>query len=303
MHDVSSACGAKVISRRELLASGAALSVGCASSRAFAGGATEEKLRSPAALYVSHGAPLFMPGQEARRAELGIWGRALAKPRGIVVMTPHFAARRLALGAVGTGFAWYDLPGGLKRLLPQDLEYGTPSNATLAANVQSILGELPRAQERRGFDHTTWMPLSCLRPAADTPVLELCYPYVTEAETFALGQKLAPLAREGVLFLASGGWTHNLGIDFEAPTPSFASEFDVWATETLLRRDVDALCDWRHRAPAANLAHPDDGAHFRVALCALGVAVGARYVGTSSPVQGFEGALSKRCFEFTLERD
>ena len=276
--------------RRALLQGAAALA---ASSRALA---ADAETRSPAALYVSHGAPLFIPGQEARRVELGAWGKQLAKPRAVLVMTPHFALRTLSVGALGTGFAWYDMPGGLKRLLPQNLEYASPSNQELAAELEATLGaRLPVMRERRGFDHTTWMPLLCLRPAADVPVLELCYPYVSETQLFALGQKLSPLAQQGVLFLASGGLTHNLGLDFTAPTPAFATEFDAWATERVTAQDVDALCDWRHRAPAATLAHPDDGGHFRVLLAALGLAGSRRKA--LSPVQGFEAALSKRCFE------
>ena len=279
-----------MISRRALIGGAAALAV---NRRAVAA-----ELRSPAALYVSHGAPLFMPGQETRRTELAAWGQQLGKPRGIIVMTPHFAARELAVGKLGAGFAWYDLPGGLKRLLPQDLEYPTPPNDALAAQLAAAWGSrLPVAEARRGFDHTTWMPLLCLLPSAEVPVLELCYPYVSEAQTFALGQKLAPLAAQGVLFLASGGLTHNLALDFTGPTPAFASEFDAWATEQITKRDVDALCDWRHRAPAAQLAHPDDGAHFRVVLAALGFGMGASRVSVTSPVQGFEASLSKRCFE------
>ncbi len=273
--------------RRSFLAAGAAV----VATRAAAAEA-----RSPGALFVSHGSPLFLPGQAARRAELSSWARELGKPAGVVVMTPHFGLRTLSLGAVGPGFAWYDLPGRLKRQLPQDLEYRSPDNHQLVEIVRSLLGaRLPLAAERRGFDHTTWMPLLCLLPAADVPVIELCYPYVSEAELFALGQKLAPLAEQGVRFLASGGLTHNLALDFEAPTPGFMNEFDDWASQRVLARDIDALCDWRHRAPAATLAHPDDGGHFRVILAALGVA-GARG-SVSSPVQGFAGALSKRCFE------
>ena len=289
-----------VISRRGLLGNAAALLAALASERARADAPSgTAQLRVPAALYVSHGAPLFMPGQDARRAELARWGAQLKKPRGIVVMTPHFAARSLSLGALGEGFAWYDLPGGLKRQLPQNLDYRSPANQGLAGQVRALLGAaLPVDPERRGFDHTTWMPLLCLRPAADVPVLELCYPYVREHELLSLGQKLAPLAAEGVLLVASGGLTHNLGVDFSATeTPAFATEFDAWAAERLLDGNVDALCDWRHQAPAANLAHPDDGAHFRVVLAALGVALGAGRALVTSPVQGFEGALSKRCFE------
>jgi hypothetical protein len=102
-----------VISRRGLFGNAAALLAALSSERARADAPSERArdtvqpratLRAPAALYVSHGAPLFMPGQDARRAELARWGAQLKKPRGIVVMTPHFAARSLSLGALGEGF-------------------------------------------------------------------------------------------------------------------------------------------------------------------------------------------------------
>src|SRR5450432_2190655 len=279
-----------MITRRALLAAGAAVAV---AQRAAA-----DPTRTPA-LYVSHGAPLFLPKQEARRAALAAWGAELAKPRAIVVMTPHFASRTLALGNTGPGFAWYDLPNGIKRLLPQDLEYPSPPSAGLAARVGEILhSPLKRETERRGLDHTTWMPLKCLFPAADVPVLELTYPYVPEAEAFAFGQKLSALRDEGVLFVASGGMTHNLALDFDAPLAQFPVDFDNWASEALRAGNVDALIDFRDKAPAPNLSHPDDGAHFRVLLVALGVALGnGGSLNTSFPVTGFEGSLSNRCVQ------
>ena len=180
--------------------------------------------------------------------------------------------------------------------MPQDLEYNTPFSAPLAARIESLLGRsLPRP-ERRGFDHTTWMPLLSLFPAADVPVLELGYPYVPESEAFALGERLAALRDEGCLFLASGGMTHNLGV-LAGPTPSWAAEFDQFASEAIARKDVDSLIAWRSKAPAADLAHPDDGGHFRVVLTALGVALRARAAAgeVSFPISGFEGAISLRC--------
>jgi 4,5-DOPA dioxygenase extradiol len=287
---VSSESWEQMITRRALLVGGAAA--------AIARRTAAQAARTPT-LYVSHGAPLFMPKQEARRAALAAWGVELARPRAIVVMTPHFASRTLGLGNTGAGYAWYDLPNGIKRLLPQDLEYPSPPSAQLATRVDAILGSaLPRDNTRRGLDHTTWMPLKCLFPAADVPVLELTYPYLPEAQTFAFGQKLAALRDEGVLFVASGGMTHNLALDFDAPLAQFAADFDNWAAESLRAGNVDALIDFRHKAPAANLAHPDDGAHFRVLLVALGVALGkGGSLSASFPVTGFEGSLSNRCVQ------
>jgi 4,5-DOPA dioxygenase extradiol len=92
--------------------------------------------------------------------------------------------------------------------------------------------------------------------------------------------------------------THNLGV-LEGPTPSWASEFDHWATEALAHQDADGLVAWRSKAPAADLAHPDDGGHFRVVLTALGVALRAKTATTNVafPISGFEGAVSLRCVE------
>jgi 4,5-DOPA dioxygenase extradiol len=216
-----------------------------------------------------------------------------------VVMTPHFAARELSLGATHAGFGMFNLPVHFKRLLPQTLDYPTPPSEQLAQRIEALLGgPVLRNPNRRGFDHTTWMPLLSLFPAADVPVLELGYPYLPEARGFALGQRLAALRDEGILFLASGGMTHNLGM-MSGPTPSFASEFDAWASECIAKKDVDALLSWRAKAPASDLAHPDDGGHFRVLHVALGVALHARsaLAGIGFPVTGFEGALSKRCVQ------
>jgi 4,5-DOPA dioxygenase extradiol len=215
-------------------------------------------------------------------------------------MTPHYGSRRLEVGATGRGFAMYDLPEGIKRRIPPGLTYATPPSEALAARVDALLGAgTPLARgDRGGFDHTTWMPLKCLFPDADVPMLELAYPYVSEAEAFAIGRKLAPLRDEGILFVASGGMTHNLAaMDIGADPPAYAREFDAWASERLATDDADTLIDWRAKAPAANLAHPDDGGHYRVLLFALGVALAGGAARATFPITGFEATMSKRSVE------
>ena len=288
------------LSRRSLLGAG----VGVALTARLGRVARADPDAPAPVLYVSHGAPLFGAADPSRIRELTAWGARLAKPRGIVVMTPHFAARHAELGATGTGFAMYNLPPALKRRLPPDLEYATPPSESLATRIEAILGGRIARPERRGFDHTTWMPLKCLFPAADVSVLEISYPYVTDAALFALGRRLAPLRDEGILFLASGGMTHNLAsvtLGGTAAPPAWSVEFDAWAAGELAKRSVDALVDWRRKAPASSLAHPDDGAHYRVLLVALGVALGAKTAAREAafPVTGFEDTLSKRCVELT----
>jgi 4,5-DOPA dioxygenase extradiol len=291
------------LSRRQLVGGALVAAASAVSGRASA----SSESRAPV-LYLSHGAPVFAMNDPSRIAELRAWGARIPKPRGIVAMTPHFAARGLELGATGRGFAMYNLPGPIKRRIPANLDYATPANDALAARIDAIAGTSgARSNGRRGFDHTTWMPLACLFPAADVPVVELTYPYLDDASLFRFGTKLSALREEGVLFFATGGMTHNLAsvdFDFESnphPPPAWATDFDAWATERLVARDVDALVDWRSKAPAQALAHPDDGAHYRVMLVALGVAMGGARAATKVefPVVGYESTLSKRSVQLT----
>jgi 4,5-DOPA dioxygenase extradiol len=293
------------ISRRAVL--GGAVGAVLATSPSTRASTEPDPIGTPV-LYVSHGSPLFMPGNEARRSELAAWGAAsLQRPRGIIVMTPHYGSRvragRLEIGRVGTGVALVDLPPVLARRLPPNLAYATPSNEELARQVEDALGgpDAVVRGDRPGFDHTTWMPLACLFPKADVPVLEVAYPYVPERDLFALGARLAPLRHHDVVFVASGQATHNLAMPFggTAAPPGWSVDFDAWFAERVSSNDVDALLDWRAKAPAADLAHPDDGGHYRVLLAALGVALTGPYAATSAgfPVRGFEWSMSKRCVE------
>jgi len=295
-----------MISRRRLMSGGAsALALTLAGpsrvARAEAGSAAAP------VLFISHGTPLFLRGNEGRIAELRAWGATLPKPRGIVVITPHFASRTMELGRTGPGFAMANLPGAFQKLLGPDVTYATPPSEALAQRIEGLMGHAIARPERRGFDHTTWMPLKSLFPSADVPVLELGYPFPSPQEGFALGRKLAPLRDEGVMFVASGGMTHNLaatalpGGPPRSDVPSFVTEFDAWAAERITRLAVDDLIDFRHKAPAVELAHPDDGAHYRVLLVALGVALHARTPAREArfPITGVEAAQSKRCVQLS----
>lgn len=286
------------LSRRSVLLGSVAAAAAMASSRVVrADGAT----RMPVC-FLSHGSPR-LPLDPVRSGDLRAWGKKLSKPRGIVVMTPHFATRSLTLGPMHRGFGMYDMPGFIKKQLPQDLDYPSPPSEALGTRIEQLVAgtEPVGRQERRGFDHTSWMPLLYLYPPADVPVVELSYPYRPEPALLALGRRLAPLRDEGILFVASGQLTHNLAsisLEDAAPPPAWSREFDAWASETLAHGELDAIVDWRHKAPAADLAHPDDGAHFRVLLVALGIAAGAGgQAAATFPVTGYESTMSRRCVQ------
>jgi 4,5-DOPA dioxygenase extradiol len=267
-----------MISRRVFLLGAAAASV---SSRAQAAAA-----RSAPALFVQHG-PYF-PLDAEKRAPLESWARTLAPVRGIVAMTPHFGGRALTFGPAGPAQLLYNVPDDIARLLPKDLRYPAPADDGLAERAASLLGETPPRTTKTGLEHTLWMPLYYLYPAARAPILQLSFPLSPGSDLFALGAKLAPLTDEGIAVVGSGSISHNLALwaahenKERVPRPSWVEEFTHWTEERLVARDVDALRDWQHRAPAARLNHPDGGEHFRVLLFALGAKL-AR--GGSAPIR------------------
>ena len=135
-------------------------------------------------------------------------------------------------------------------------------------------------------------------PAADVPVLQISMPVLEPRTLFALGQALAPLREEGVLIFGSGFLTHNIRYAFRPGIPAWAREFDAWAEDALARFDVDALLDFRTRAPAAQTALPT-WEHYAPVLVAAGAVVEER-PRAAFPITGFwmEGAFTRRSVQF-----
>jgi 4,5-DOPA dioxygenase extradiol len=286
------------LTRRAFLSAGATLAL--SSQR----GASASPALMPT-LFVSHGPGVPIPTDRA--AELRSWGAGLQKPRGILCMTPHFAARALGLGPTGRGVAWHSFPSSVARRLPPGLQYPSPPSEALARRTEHLLSEFESITRRAkpGLEHTTWLPLRELFPHADVPVLELTFPYRADARIFELGARLSQLRQEGILIVASGTMTHNLAaVDITNPNPDtpvlpWGRDFDAWVRDTLLAQDIDTLLDWRQKAPGAELAHPDDGAHFRVLFFALGCVLGngGRAADLRFPIEGFEYGQPKRCVQ------
>jgi 4,5-DOPA dioxygenase extradiol len=247
-------------------------------------------------LFFAHGAPTLATDQQ-RGAQLAQLAAALpAKPRGIVAFTPHVRGETLSMAAHGEALRSFPA-----RFAPQlgSLRYTPPPATALADELRALLSgsrhELS-AEDHVAYNHTVWMGLVHLFPAADVPVLEVAMPFVAAPRLFEIGRLLAPLRKAGVLIVSSGALTHNLASMGTLPTPQWAFEFDAWLAQSLDDGAIDTLLDWRHRAPAAALAHPDDGGHFNVLMFALGAACadGAR-LRAQSFHQGFEmGTFSTR---------
>lgn len=139
-------------------------------------------------------------------------------------------------------------------------------------------------------------------PAADVPTLQISMPTLDPKTLFDVGRRLRPLRDEGVLILGSGFTTHNLGLldmsrGTDVSAPAWSKEFDDWAERALAARDIDAVIDFLHKAPAATLAHPRTE-HFAPLFVSLGASADDSTT-TTSVIDGFWYGLSKRSWQFS----
>jgi 4,5-DOPA dioxygenase extradiol len=267
-------------------------------------------MTSQPALFVSHGATIFTASRgDPTHAWLASLARPLevARPRAIVVVSAHYVTSGAwAVTSSARPPLMHDHP--VRELYAE--RYAPPGDPTRATRiVESLHGARlsARLDAQRGLDHGAWLPLRAMVPNADVPIVMLSVnASASFEEHLAAGDALAPLRRDGVLVLASGGVTHNQdefrqryfrGADLAEAPPAWSERFDAWVTETLAivdtaaRREALALYAQHDDYPRA---HPTPE-HFWPLLVAAGAA--SEDAGERMHA-GFQHGLSMSAFRF-----
>jgi 4,5-DOPA dioxygenase extradiol len=250
------------------------------------------------AVYLGHGAPPLVD-DPLWTTQLAAWAGALPKPTAILVVSAHWEAAPLTIGAIADAAPLvYDFWGFPDRYY--QATYPAPGAPDLAAKVLGLLSGIESVADApdRGLDHGAYVPLTVMYPDADIPVLQISMPALDPGRLLQIGTALRPLRDEGVLVMGSGFLTHGLpylsDFRFDAPPPGWSTEFDHWAAEALDRGDVDALAAFR-QAPGARYAHPTTE-HFAPLFVTLGASDGPVPVTT---ITGYWLGLAKRSFQVT----
>ena len=249
-------------------------------------------------LCLGHGAPMLLD-DALWTGELARWSAELPRPRAVLIVSAHWESAPLSLSATGPGtelvhdYSGFDPKFGRMR-------YDTPDASALAEEVAALMpdGQAVHRHADRGLDHGAWVPLRVMYPDADVPTLQLSMPTLDPRELMALGRRLAPLRDEGVLVVGSGFLTRGLPFltDFHprATPPGWSADFDAWAAQALAAGDMDALLDFRTKAPGTPWAHPTvERAPLFVTLGAAQQADGP----VQTAVDGFFLGLGKRSFQ------
>ena len=259
---------------------------------------TTEAGRMPA-VYLGHGAPPLLEDDTWPR-QLAEWASRLPRPKAILVVSAHWESAPVTIGATTTVPLVYDFYGFPERYYR--IQYPSPGAPELARRVKALLGGSAPVREdpTRGLDHGAYMPLLFMYPKADVPVLQVSMPSEDPAALVEMGRRLAPLRDEGVLVMGSGFMTHSFDSIRQVMSgrgiPAGIVEFDHWAAETLERRDLDALLDYRRKAPAVGYAHRTVD-HFVPIFIAAGASLD-RDAASATAIDGFWGGNSKRSVEF-----
>jgi aromatic ring-opening dioxygenase catalytic subunit (LigB family) len=165
-----------------------------------------------------------------------------------------------------------------------EIEYPAAGHPELAAKAVALLNEAgikAKADDRRGFDHGVYIPLTLMLPKADVPCIQISLSKGLDAEKHLLmGQALKPLLKENIWLLGSGFSFHNMrGFDLQAgpDSPSVPDHqnrsFQDWLKKicgdgnTSPEQQKEQLLNWE-QAPAARHCHPREEHLLPLMVCA-----------------------------------
>ncbi|HVI51821.1 MAG TPA: class III extradiol ring-cleavage dioxygenase [Candidatus Sulfotelmatobacter sp.] len=222
-------------------------------------------------IFLSHGSPLSCFEDTPARNFMIDLGKSLVKPKAVIAVSAHWTTRSVAVGAAIAPETIHDFYGFPDFLYQK--RYPAKGAPDLAARAADLLGADLIGDQ--GLDHGIWTVMSLLWPNADVPVIPVSVqPKADPAHHYDLGKRLRPLVEDGVLVMGTGSATHNLRAYMShgggGPQP-WAAAFADWLAETSAAGDVEALLDYRARAPYARENHPTDE-HLLPFYTALGAA-------------------------------
>jgi aromatic ring-opening dioxygenase catalytic subunit (LigB family) len=200
-------------------------------------------------------------------------------PKAMVVVSAHWEApvpTVMTSPKPGILYDYYGFPPEAYAIA-----WPAPGDPRLAGRVRQLLGDAGIAtaeDDKRGFDHGTFIPLKVTFPDAQVPTIQLSLEQgLDPARHIAIGRALTPLRDEDVLLVGSGMSYHNLR-GFRHPQARVDSEaFDAWLQRAAVAeaRERDAALTQWSSAPQARRVHPREE-HLLPLMVVAGAAGAAR---------------------------
>ncbi|MDH3763915.1 MAG: dioxygenase [Gammaproteobacteria bacterium] len=255
---------------------------------------------SAVSLFIPHGGgPLPLlgdPGHAGMNRFLKAWPASIAKPEAIVVISAHWEAPMVSITASAEPELLFDYSGFPPETY--DYRYPAPGHPGLAQRLHGLLrqsGIEASLDHQRGYDHGLFVPLMLMYPEARIPCVQVSLAASLDAaEHIRIGNAMAGLKRENLLFLGSGFSFHNMQAfmrkrdDLIDPRNR---QFESWLAQTCSDPDLDEaererrLAEWE-QAPHARYCHPREEHLLPLQVC-YGVGQGPAKTVFQDPVAGF----------------
>lgn len=249
------------------------------------------------ALFIGHGSPMNTLERNGFTEAWRALGRALPRPRAILVVSAHWYIGATAVTATPRPRTIHDFYGFPQALF--DFQYPAPGAPELVEEVADAVRPnwVGADRDQWGLDHGAWSVLAHLYPEADVPVAQLSINALKPLDHhLELGARLAPLRDRGVMVLASGNVVHNLrAVRWDQPDAAFDwnRRFDDAAVAQLAEAPGEAMRLLAHPDYPAASPTPD---HFIPLLYLAGLASAAGR-GAEPLVRGHAlGSISMTCF-------
>lgn len=249
------------------------------------------------AVFIGHGSPMNTLERNGYTEAWGRLGKAMPRPRGILVVSAHWFIGSTAVTAMARPRTIHDFYGFPDALFAFD--YPAPGLPELAEEVVEFAKPdwVGLDHDQWGLDHGTWSVLAHMFPEADVPVVQLSINALKPMDYHVqLGARLDALRQRGILILSSGNVVHNLRrIDWhnrDGGEP-WAQRFDEAAVDLMESSPGDIASLASHADFESAVPTPD---HFVPLLYTAGIAA-VSAGGAKALVRGYAmGSLSMTCY-------
>jgi aromatic ring-opening dioxygenase catalytic subunit (LigB family) len=231
---------------------------------------TQAQSKDSPVLYFPHGGgPLPLLGDSGHKNMVDFLQRitpTFDEPSAILVLSAHWEEEQATITGGEFPPLIYDYYG-----FPEEsyhIKYPAPGDPVLAKNIFGLLKESTieaKVDDRRGFDHGLFVPLTIMYPDAHIPSVQLSLLTGLDPEShIRLGRALSALRKQNVLIVGSGFSFHNMRAFSSSRhhvPDSNNDAFQQWLIDTCTNENISLeererrLVEWE-RAPFARYCHP-----------------------------------------------
>lgn len=206
----------------------------------------------------------------------------IQRPDSIIVFSAHWEEDVVTIQSGVEPEIMYDYYGFPEAAY--DIKYPCKGNSELAFKIAELFkknGIKYRLDDKRPYDHGSYIPLKMMYPNADIPVIQISLHHNLDPLTHLdIGKALRPLLEKNLLIIGSGFSFHNMGrFDFEGKNTAdpLNDEFqdkliDICCGEKNEEKKREYFIHWES-IPGARYCHPREE-HLLPLLVCVGLSKG-----------------------------